>query len=293
MPSDSDVLPDVLVKAIAPDVDLRIAAVVTTELVREAASRHKLSAPAADALGRALTSGLLLATMTKGDERVTVQLIGDGPLGSLTVDANAEGDVRGYVRHPQANGSLGTHGSVNVTRDLGLRELYQGQVAMTSGSIDEDLESYLHVSEQVPSAMVCDVVLDDEGRVVRAAGILVQALPGGEPETVSGIKVHLHSGAMQSLLAAGDVSPKVLAERLLPSLKIEFLSDRPVRFKCKCSRERIRDTLHLLSVTELDEMIEEGKDAEITCNFCNSVYKVDTAGLVEIRAEVAGPREPN
>lgn len=304
MSSDSDVL----VSAIASAEDLRIAAAVTTDVVRDAARRHRLSPPATTALGRALTSGLLLATMTKGDERVTLQLIGDGPIGSLTVDANAAGEVRGYARRPQAEAplaldlakgrvtlapALGRHGTVHVTRDIGLRDLYQGQVALHSGEVDEDLEAYLHTSEQVPSALSCEVLLDEQGQVVRAAGILVQTLPGGEPETVREIKSHLHRGALHALVSSGDVSAQALVERLMPAHTVEFLSDRAVRFKCKCSQQRIRDTLHLLSVTELDEMIAEGKDAEVTCNFCNTLYSIDTAALVQIRAEVVGPRQAN
>ncbi len=301
--------PDVLISAIAPADDLRIASVVTTDLVRDAAQRHRLSPPATTALGRALTSGLLLATMTKGaDERVTLQVIGDGPLGSVTVDANAFGDVRGYVRHPHPDAELapdarngrdslvlamGMSGTVHVTRDIGLGDLYQGQTALLSGEIDEDLELYLHTSEQVPSALSCEVILDDNGQVIRAAGILVQTLPGGDPEMVSEIKTRLHGGALHRLLKTEEVSALAIAQRLMPTHGVQLLSDRAVRFKCKCSEERIRSTLHLLSLGELDEMIADGKDAEITCNFCNTLYSVNTEGLVDIRNEVAGPRDTN
>ena len=238
---------DLLVRAIAPTDELRIIAAVTTEVVRDAARRHQTSPPASAAIGRALTSGLLLATMTKGIERVTVQLVGDGPIGSVTVDANAAGDVRGFVRHPQARSdtrriraflgdALGRDGVVNVTRDLGLRELYQGQVALTTGEIDEDVEAYLRISEQVPSALGCEVILDEEGQVVRAGGVLVQALPGGEPEAVREVQHLLRTGALYDLLVAGEVSAHELCERFSPSQPIEFLDDRAVRFQCRCSR---------------------------------------------------------
>ena len=200
---------DHLIRAISEEANLRLVAAVTTELVAAAARRHGLSPSATLALGRTLTSGLLLATLTKGDERVSVQLLGDGPLGSVTVDATAKGDVRGYVLHPEAGpvavhgrgnvaAVLGRHGVVNVLRDLGLKELYQGQVALTTGEIDEDIEAYLRSSEQVPSALGCEVLLDASGQVVGAAGVLVQSLPGGDFESVREMQHALRTGDRKS-----------------------------------------------------------------------------------------------
>ncbi len=295
---------DLLVRAIAPSDEVRLVAAVTTGVVREAARRHGTSPPATAAIGRALTSGLLLATMTKGEERVTVQLVGDGPLGSVTVDANADGDVRGYVRHPAAAGSprtfgsriggvLGRGGVVNVTRDLGLKDLYQGQVALTTGEIDEDVEAYLRISEQVPSALGCEVVLDDEGQLVRAAGVLVQTLPGGDSDAVREIQHRLRTGELYDLLAAGEISARELCERFSPSQPVEHLGERPVRFQCRCSQARIMETLKLLPVTDFDEMVAEGKPAEVTCNYCNTRFEVAVEALQQLRDDVHGPREKN
>jgi molecular chaperone Hsp33 len=297
---------DLLVRAIAPGAELRIIAAVTTHLVRDAARRHELSGPASIAMGRALTSGLLLATMAKGEERVTLQLVGDGPLGSVTADASADGGVRGYVRNPKASASLGPadasprlqaligrHGVVNVTRDLGLRELYQGQVELTSGEIDEDVEGYLRRSEQVPSALSCEVVLDGKGEVVRAAGILVQALPGGDGAIVGRAVAALRGGALYDLLASGPCSAHDLATKLSPAQPIEFLADRPLRFQCRCSVERVRNTLHMLPLADLDEMIAENKPASVTCNFCNETTNIGLDDLREIRSAVGSARATN
>lgn len=295
---------DLLVRAIAPTDELRIVAAVTTELSREAARRHDLSPAATAALARGLTSGLLLATMTKGEERVTVQLTGDGPLGGLTVDANAAGEVRGYVRNPRADIELppgridlstvlGRNGVVNITRDLGLRDLYQGQIELVTGEIDEDVEAYLRSSEQVSSAMSCEVVLDGEGRILRAAGILIQALPGGEAAAVGRAQHQLRTGALYDLLALGDHAARAIAEQLTPSLPLEFLTDRPVRFQCRCSEERIRVTLQMLSVEDLEEMIAEDKPAEVTCNFCNTRYEIGVDELRAIRDQRVEPGAAN
>ncbi|MEO6950318.1 MAG: Hsp33 family molecular chaperone HslO [Polyangia bacterium] len=295
---------DLLVRAIAPTDELRIAAAITTEVVREAQRRHQLTPAATVAMGRALTSGLLLATMTKGEERVTLQVVGDGPLGNIVADANAHGDVRGYVKNPRVEGTLGTrpqleplvgrHGILNVTRDLGMRDLYQGQVELVTGEIDEDVEAYLRVSEQVPSALSCEVLLDGDGNVVRAGGILVQALPGGQADAITRAQHRLRTGALHVLLMGGDVSARDIAAGLSPSHPVEVLGeDRPVRFQCQCSDERIRATLQLLSASDLDEMIAEGKPAEVTCNFCNQHYEVPVTELGELRSAMKTSLETN
>jgi molecular chaperone Hsp33 len=296
---------DHLIRAIARDLSLRVVAAVTTGVVAEGAARHQLSPAATCAVGRALTSGLLLATLTKGGERVTVQLVGDGPIGSITVDVT-DGLVRGYALHPEAGppvGStrcpvaetLGRHGVVNVLRDLGLKERYQGQVALTTGEVDEDVEAYLRSSEQVPTALGCEVVLDGGGRVQAAGGVLVQALPGGDPASVREVQHALRTGLLHQLLVDGERSARALAERVsqLPGLE-QIGEERPVRFQCRCSKERIDDMLQLFTTIELDEMIAEGRPTEIICNFCNTHYQVEPADLERIRSQVAGgPRQAN
>jgi molecular chaperone Hsp33 len=291
-------VPDVLVRAIAPADDLRIVAAVTTAAVREAVERHALGGTAASVIGRAITSGLLLATMTKGEERVTLQLAGDGPLRSVTSDANAVGDVRAYVARPDATlaplppgrprvgNAIGRTGVLTVVRDLGMRELYQGRVSLLSGEVDEDVERYLRESEQVPSALSCEVLLDENGDVLRAAGILVQALPGGQSDVVARADRAFREGALWAILERGEVEARELAEQLSPSHPIEFLADRPLRFRCTCSAERIFNTLRMLSHQDLDEMIGEGKPATVTCNFCNATHSVALEELRRIREQL-------
>jgi molecular chaperone Hsp33 len=296
---------DHLVRAIDRERHVRVCAAVTTALVADAARRHELSAAASRAVGRALTSGVLLATLTKGDERVTVQLIGDGPVGSITVDANGSGDVRGYALHAQAGADftldrhvadvVGRHGVVNVVRDLGLKELYQGQIALVTGEIDEDIEAYLRTSEQVPSALGCDVLLGSAHEVTGAAGILVQVMPGGDPDVVRELQHALRTDFINQLLRDGVRSARTIAERAWTLGPLEFIGgERGVRFHCRCSPERIGEMLTLLGTVDLDEMIAENKPAEVVCNYCNTRYQIGRSELERIRARVAGgPRESN
>jgi molecular chaperone Hsp33 len=295
---------DQLVRAIDRERHVRVCAAVTTALVADAARRHELSAAAARAVGRALTSGVLLATLTKGEERVTVQLTGDGPIGSITVDANGSGDVRGYAMHAQAGADfdpnrhvadvVGRRGVVNVLRDLGLKELYQGQIALVTGEVDEDIEAYLRTSEQVPSALGCDVILDGN-RVSGAAGVLVQAMPGGDPDVVREAQHALRTDLIADLLREGVRSARTFAERAWTHGPLEFIGgERGVRFHCRCSPERIGEMLALLGTVDLDEMIAEDKPAEVVCNYCNTRYQIGRPELEQIRARVAGgPRESN
>ncbi len=299
---------DHLIRAIVREANVRLCCTVTTGVVADAARRHGLSPAATCAVGRALTSGLLLATLTKGGERVTLQLTGDGPIGSITVDA-VDGAVRGYPAHPTAgpdpapgthrcavSATLGRNGVVNVLRDLGLKELYQGQVSLVTGEIDEDVEAYLRSSEQIPSALGCEVVLDAGGQVAAAGGILVQALPDGDADAVREVQHALRTGRLFEVLSTGGArSARALAEQVYTMGTIEVIGDeREVRFQCRCSQERIGEMLSLLTTVDLDEMIAEGKPAEITCNYCNTKYQIERPELERIRSLVAGgPRQSN
>jgi molecular chaperone Hsp33 len=189
---------------------------------------------------------------------------------------------------------LGRRGVVNVLRDLGLKELYQGQTALLTGEVDEDIESYLSTSEQVPSALGCEVVLDGN-RVVAAAGILTQAMPGGDPDAVREVQHALRAGRLYELLASGERSPTALAQQLYAAGALEVVGDdRPVRFQCRCSAQKIAEMLQLLGTVDLDEMIAEDKPAEVVCKYCNTRYHIGRSELERIRADAAGrPRESN
>lgn len=286
--------------------------VISTEATREAASRHGTTGLATVALGRAATAGLLLATLTKGDERVTMQLLGDGSLGSLTVDAESSGRVRVFVKNPLAPagesvpppgqraslaGSVGTNGQVVVVRDVGLREPFRGQTSLARGEIDDDVERYLSESEQIDSALACEVLFDEAGRVSFAGGVLVQALPGSEGSAyVEAARARLKAGFLVSSIAAArasgqPVSGESLAEGLVDrddggSLAVSWLDRRPVVFHCPCTKERAAATLALLDEADLSEMVASDEQGQVTCNFCRRTYSFSSAEIDAIRAEV-------
>jgi molecular chaperone Hsp33 len=283
----------------------RIVAVTATGVAREAIRRHEATGASAVALARGLTAGLLLATLTKDEECVTLQLLGDGPLGGVTVDATAAGTARAYVKNvgagpaaptdrPRLAAALGASGVVSVIRDVGLRETFRGQTSFASGEIDEDCERYLTASEQIESALRCETVLAPDGTVAFAAGLLVQALPGGRGAAiVAAARERLAAGALRAAMAAPAASSSDVGALVESSLGEAIgawhaLDARPVRFQCPCSRERAGASLALLGAAELADMILEDGGAEVICNFCRARHDFDEAELERIRRDVQG-----
>ena len=291
----------------------RLVVALTTPAAREAARRHQASGAAALALARGTTAGLLLSTLTKDQERVTLQILGDGPLGGLTVDASSSGQVRAYVRNPAVRlpplraaagapwrlslaPAVGRGGLVHVVRDLGLRESFSGETAIVSGEIDDDVEQYLIASEQIDSALACDGLLDADGSAVAlAGGLLVQALPGsGGAEVVRAARERVRAGGLSRALAEQPITAEALARGALgdaaPALRV--LDVRPVTFHCPCSRERAASSLTLLGPAELATMILDDGQAEVICNFCRERYEFSAAELEGIRRDTTGSAGP-
>jgi molecular chaperone Hsp33 len=304
---------DTIVRCVLRDPPLRVVAVTDTGVVREAARRHHAVGGAQVALGRGATCGLLLATLTKGGEQVTLQVLGSGALGGLLVDATDAGDVRVSLKNagvlvPGPRGQrvsvadgIGRRGVVSVARDLGLRFQSAGQALIVSGEIDEDVEHFLTTSEQIDSALGCEVLLG-EGDVAASAGVLVQCMPGEDSaHVVADVRERLRAGALAALLrqgapdapgdaAASAVDPVLLARSLLGEHggRLEVLDTRPVRFHCPCTRERVQHSLMLLDRAELESMVQDGQGAEVTCNFCRAVYQLAPAELDALLAARLG-----
>ena len=267
--------------------------VKATGTVEEARRRHGMSPVATAALGRLMTGALILASSLKGEESVTLRLLGEGPLGGVVAVANAQGEVRGYVREPlvdlplKASGKLdvGTavgRGELTVSRSLQNGEVYTGMVPMVSGEIAEDLVHYLLSSEQIPSAMLLGVLVEKDYHVVGAGGLLIQPLPGAPEEDIQAIENQL--GQLQtgiSELVAQSESMEELLSHLMGQLPYHVLERRPVGFTCTCSKERLSGTLVSIGKKEIADLISDGK-AEMVCHFCNEHYQFSVDELQEI-----------
>lgn len=294
---------DMLVQGTAAGGTVRCMAAVTTNLVAEAARRHQTSPTVAAALGRTLTGALLLGSSLKELDRLTVQIVSDGPLGGITAEANADGQVRGYVRNPEASAPLNGQGKLDVrgivgagmlyvTResgyDVGLyREPYRGSVPLVSGEIAEDFAYYLTKSEQIPSAVMLGVHLrahqpDEAAFVTAAGGLMIQIMPGADERTVAAIESSVGQTPQTTQMIREGGRPVDLLRTALGSMEFEILDERPVNFACPCSYERAVSLISSIDRTEVESMLREDKGAVMVCHFCNENYRLDEAALENI-----------
>lgn len=285
---------DYLIKTTVYDGMVRAYAAVTTELVEEARQRQDTWATASAALGRSLTITGLMAAMLKGDNNITARIEGNGPLGAIVIDGNAQGEVRGYVQNPHvdfpsnAQGKLdvrravGEEGVLSVVKDLGLKEYFTGQVPIVSGEISEDFTYYFATSEQTPSAVAAGVLVNTDYTILAAGGFIVQLMPGASDEIITKLEKSIESFPPISTLIEAGNSPEQILEILFAGEEINFHEKMPISFKCKCSHERMSNAVKGLGKEEITAMIEEDHGAEVTCHFCNKVYQISEDQLKEM-----------
>jgi molecular chaperone Hsp33 len=289
---------DILIQGTAADGMVRCMAATTTNLVAEAARRHDLWPTVAAALGRTLTGTLLLGSSLKELDRLTVQIVSDGPIGGITSEANARGQVRGYVRNPEAHAPYNEKGKFDVkavvgngmfyvTResgyDVGLyREPYRGSVPLVSGEIAEDFAYYLTKSEQIPSAVLLGVHLQPAAPYVSAAGgLMIQMMPGADEKIINAIEASVSQMPQATMMIREGARPADLLRAALGDIEFEILDEKPVSFACSCSYERAVSMISSIDRSELESMLREDKGAVMTCHFCNETYRLDEAELIK------------
>lgn len=284
---------DYIVRATAADAQIRAFAAVTTRLTEKARSRHQTSPVATAALGRLLTGGVLMGSMMKNPEDVlTLQIKCDGPIGGLTVTADAMGHVKGYVNHPEVmlppkNGKLDVGGALgqgilNVIKDMGLKEPYSGQTILQTGEIAEDLTYYFAASEQVPSSVGLGVLMNRDNTVRCAGGFIIQVMPFVEERVLRQLEENI--GAMRSVtdMLDGGHSPEEMLSGVLSGMEVEITDTMPAGFACSCSERRIEKALISIGKSEIEDMIRDGKPIEVKCHFCNTAYTFSVEKLGQI-----------
>lgn len=288
---------DYLVKALAYNGQVRAYAASTTETVGEAQRKHYTWPTASAALGRTMTAGLMLGSMLKGEEKLTIKIEGGGPLGVIVVDANAKGEVRGYVTNPQTHlglndrgkldvgGAVGREGMLSVVKDIGMRDYFTGQVPLVSGEIGEDFTYYLAKSEQIPSSVSLGVLVNPDNSIQAAGGFMIQMLPGAEEETIAEIEKRLQTIRPVSRMIEEIMTPEQILEQILGKENVRFLEKIPVQFKCPCSKERIAKALISLGRNEIQSIIELQGQAEGLCHFCNEKYHFSEDELKKLQNE--------
>ena len=287
---------DKLVQGVAADGTIRVFAAITTNTVAEAVRRHQTSPTVSAALGRTMTGALLMASTLKELDRLTVKIEGDGPVGGITAESNANGTVRGYVKNPFAelpangNGKFDVSGIIGqgmfyVIReagfDIGLRpEPYVGSVPIVSGEIAEDFAFYLAKSEQIPSAVMLGVLLNNvEPFVAASGGVMIQMMPGANEHLITMIEDTIAHAPHLTTVINEKTRPEDLLKLALGEIDFEILDEKEVSFECTCSFDKAVAMVEALGRDEVASMLAGEGGATMNCGFCNEVYSLDAAVL--------------
>lgn len=285
---------DIMVRAIASG-EVMAFAVSNMQMVETARKAHNTSPVATAALGRLLAGGVMMGDMLKNDnDKITLQITGDGPLGGLLVTADTKGNAKGYVNNPavivpaRADGHLGVGaaigtGTLSVMKDIGVQDVYNGHVNLYSGEIAEDLTLYFNQSEQTPSSVGLGVLLNkDDGSVRAAGGFILQLLPGATDHTIDILEKNIGNFGQVTDRLLENENPTFMLELLLEGLEMEVTKEKPVQFFCDCSRSKVELAVELLGEVELRNLINEGSPIELKCEFCNSSYVFSLEQLKDI-----------
>lgn len=275
---------DYIVRATAANSQIRAFAATTRELVELARQTHNTSPVATAALGRLLTGSAMMGSMMKGEKDIlTVMMKGDGPIAGLTVTADSKANVKGYPGNPNVVippnylgkldvGAAIGYGTLTVIKDLGMKEPYVSQVALTTSEVAEDLTYYFASSEQVPSAVALGVLMEKDNTVKQAGGFIIQLMPFAEDKIVNVLEEKINKIKSVTDMLERGMTPEDILEEVLGEFGVEVLDRIPTAFKCNCSKKRVEKVLISLGRKELQNMIDEGKEVELNCQFCNSHY---------------------
>ena len=285
---------DKRIRAIAADAAIQITAVSSTETVERARSIHKTLPVATAALGRTLTICSIMGSQLKvEDGSVTVQIKGDGPLGSIVCVSDAEGNVRGYLQNSACDLPLRPDGKLNVgggigrgylmvIKDIGLKDPVTGTTVLVNGEIAEDMTRYFAESEQIPSACALGVLVGTDQHVLQAGGYLVQLMPGCADADIDRLEQNIQrAGAITTMMESGLTLHQII-EKVLDGFQVEFLEESEFGYRCNCSRNKVVRALVSMGKKELQDLIEEEGKAEITCQFCDRIYNVSKDDLNQI-----------
>ena len=282
---------DEIVRAVAGDGLIKIAAISSRNLTERARAIHGTYPVVTAALGRTMAATSVIGNaLKKENASVTVRINGGGPIGSIIVVSDSAGNVRGYAQNPQVDiprkekgkldvgGAVGKNGMLTVVKDLGLKEPYVGSTELVSGEIAEDFTAYFAQSDQQPAACALGVLVGPGGSVLSAGGYVIQLLPGAPDELIEKLEKNIaDTGAVSSVLTETDAAG--LIGRVMRGFDPIILEHTPVEYRCYCSRERVLDAVSGIDEAELEDIRRKGQPIEVTCQFCDAVYSFDPSEL--------------
>ena len=278
---------------------VKMVAIRSTELVRRGCEIQKTTPNATAAFGRCLTAASMMGNMQKVENgSMTLQIRGGGPIGTITVVSDAEGNVRGCVTEPNVplvekhpgkldvGATVGVDGTITVIRDLQMKEPYIGSVQLVSGEIGDDVTAYFVESEQTPTACALGVLVDTDCAVKVAGGYMVQLLPGAPDEVINVVEAGIkRAGAVTKMLEKGMTPEEILTE-VCGDLGVLFFENEPVSYKCYCNRHRVEAALISVGREELTEIMQEGKAFPVECQFCDEIYTFTPADIAELLKKI-------
>ncbi|HHU56207.1 MAG TPA: Hsp33 family molecular chaperone HslO [Acholeplasmataceae bacterium] len=285
---------DYLIKALALNNQVRVYLVQNKEVVNEAIKRHDLWPSASSVLGKTLTMGLIMGAMLKGNEGITIKINGNGPLGNIIVDANAHGEVKGYVDHPHVSIvkneggfddalAIGTDGYLDVIKDLKLKEPFTSSIAL-SGDLAYDFTYYFLESEQTRSALSLGILIDVDNTCKVSGGIIFQLLPNASDEVVDILERKLREIEPMSKMLQNYSIDEII--KILFDKDYIILDKLDVFFKCDCSKERFSRGLVTLGVDDLEELLHKDKQIETVCHFCQERYVFNEEEIENLIKEI-------
>lgn len=286
----------ILKRAISADASVVAAFLDATDIVSEIEKIHKTSAVVTAGLGRLSIACSLIGYSLKGEnDSVTVRMDGGGATGALIAVADSKGNVKSYVSNPVVEiplnkygkldvaGAVGTNGTLSVIKDLGLKEPYSGTIPIVSGEIAEDIASYFATSEQIPTVCGLGVLVNPDLTVNVAGGYLVQLLPFADESCIDILEKNIEKMPSVTKMMSDGLTAEDIALKLLDGLNPNILDESSVSYKCDCNRGRVAKALVSIGKDELQAMIDEGKDTEVVCHFCNKKYVFTPKELSQLK----------
>lgn len=286
---------DYIIRATAANNQIRAFAINSKGIVEKSRQLHCTTPVVTAALGRLLTGAAMMGSMMKGEKDIlTIMMRGDGPVKGLTVTADSSATVKGYPGNPSVVippnylgkldvGAAIGYGTLTVIKDLGMKEPYSGQVALTTSEVAEDLTYYFASSEQVPSSVALGVLVDMDGSVKQAGGFIIQLMPFADEKIVDRLEEKI--GEIKSItnMLEEGLTPEDILETVLGEFGVEIKDRISTEYRCDCSKERVEKALISVGEKELDDMINDGKEIEVKCHFCNHNYMFSVEELKELK----------
>ncbi|WP_251521004.1 MULTISPECIES: Hsp33 family molecular chaperone HslO [Staphylococcus] len=285
---------DYMIKALAYGGQIRAYSALTTNTVQEAQTKHYTWPTASAAIGRTMTATVMMGAMLSGDQKLTVTVEGGGPIGKITADADAQGNVRGYVTNPQTHFPLnsvgkldvsravGTQGALTVIKDVGMKDYFSGSSELVSGELGDDFTYYFAKSEQVPSSVGLGVLVNPDNTIKAAGGFIIQVMPGAEDETIRQLEESITNMTPVSKLIDQGLTPEEILYEVLGKDNVQILEEMPAQFECNCGHEKFLTAIKGLGEAEIQNMIEVDHGAEAECHFCRSKYHYSEEELEEL-----------